>query len=300
MKILKRPLTGLAYLAVIFAFYAGRVLLRDVFWGMLLFDGLLLLFAQIGTFEMCRALSDRLCGLQKGLVHFFSAALLIGYSLCDLASRFFSAEDLAFQILFAVLIAAAAVFLGLLVVRHEKTSLESVGASFLALFYPTAFLLCLSMINHMTDLGELGILFVFAICPFADCFAFVFGVLFKKKLPKKMSPHVSPNKTVIGGIGGLLGGALGAVCIFFFYYGLIRKTAFFYPDLGWFVLLGVIASVFAEFGDLAESAIKRKIGIKDMGKLLPGHGGVLDRIDSALYASVAVLLILWIGIMTGV
>lgn len=297
---LKRLLTGIAYLAVLFAFYLARVLLHDFFWGVLIFDLLILLFAVLGTFEMCRALSSRLDGVQRLLIHFFSAAAIAVYSACEIAFRYFSAKDFSLAALFATLLFATAAILGLLVVRHEKTSLESTGAALLALLYPTVFLLCLCMINHMPSLGELGILFVFAICPFADCFAFVFGVLFKKKFPKKMSPHVSPNKTVIGGIGGLLGGILGAVLIFFAYYGLIRHTSFPYDRLVWFILLGAISAAFAEFGDLAESAIKRKLAIKDMGKLLPGHGGVLDRIDSALYASLAVGLVLWIGGMTAI
>lgn len=292
---LKRLTTGIVYLAILLAFFLARAFLRDVFWGMLIFDLLLLLFAQLGTFEMCRALKDQLGSVQKTLIHIFSAALLFSYSLSDIL-----AKDFSFAGTCAVFFAAFAVLLGILVVRHEKTSLESIGASFLALIFPTAFLLPICMINHMTDLGELGILFVFAICPFADCFAFVFGVLFKKKFPKKMSPHVSPNKTIIGGIGGLLGGALGSVFIFFVYYGLVHPAKFYYPNLLWFLLLGVLCAVFAEFGDLAESAIKRKLGIKDMGNILPGHGGILDRIDSALYAALPVALVLWIGIMTGI
>lgn len=300
MKILKRPLTGLAYLAVIFAFFTARVLLCDVFWGMLLFDVLILLFAQIGTFEMCRAMRDNLSVCQRALVHFFSAAALSIYCGFDLLGQYFSFANIALPALFFAAVCAVMTLVGVLVVRHEKTSLQSIGASLLSLVYPTALLLSLCMVNHMRETGALGILFVFALCPFADCFAFVFGVLFHKIFPKKMAPAVSPNKTVIGGIGGLFGGALGSVCIFFAYFGLIKRTAFPYFQLLYFVLLGLVLALLAEFGDLAESAFKRKIGIKDMGNLLPGHGGVLDRIDSALYVSPLVALVLWIGIMTGV
>ena len=120
---------------------------------------------------------------------------------------------------------------------------------------------------------------------------------------------VSPNKTVIGGIGGLIGGAIGGTVIFFCYFGLT-----FIPDsilaspLGgeftfnlmealFFIGLGILTAIMSEIGDLVESAIKRKVGIKDMGKILPGHGGILDRIDSSLFAGLIVCLVMVIRIM---
>ena len=76
-----------------------------------------------------------------------------------------------------------------------------------------------------------------------------------------------------------------------------------FSDLHWanlvfFIALGVLTSAFTELGDLVESAVKRKLGIKDMGKILPGHGGILDRIDSTLYASLIVCFVFVMRIMT--
>lgn len=304
----KRLITGIVYIIILLVFYIAKLLCRDLFFSALIFDALILIFSVIGTFEVCRALGNKIDTVQKIIVRIFSTGVIVCYAVSDTLFKFFGETgsdgtaivNYSPYFAFVVFITGVAILFSLLVFRHEKTFLESTGYSCLALLYPSVFLLVLSGVNHMLQFSEIGILFVFAICPFADCFAFVFGMLLKKKFPMKMAPHVSPNKTVIGGLGGLLGGAIGAVCIFFAYHGLIYPTDFAdkWLDLILYVGLGVLAAAFAELGDLVESAIKRKIGIKDMGKILPGHGGVLDRIDSALYASLIVCLVLVIRIMT--
>ena len=295
---LKRLLTGVGYLAVLIAFYVARFFCRDLLYGALVFDALILVFGVIGTFEVCRALGDRIDRIQHVLVQIFSVGVLVCYAVCDCYFQSKGGANYAHLLTFSVLMAGIALLLCVLVFRHEKTELDSVGASLLALLYPTLFLLVLSGINHTQDFA-LGLLFVFAICPFADSFAFVFGKAFKKKLPRKMAPQVSPNKTVIGGIGGIVGAVIGATGIFFLYYGLMQPAPFGekWLELLAFIGLGALAAIFAEVGDLVESAIKRKLDIKDMGNLLPGHGGILDRIDSALYCALVVGFALLVRIM---
>ena len=113
----------------------------------------------------------------------------------------------------------------------------------------------------------------------------------RKFFPKKMSPNISPNKTVVGGIGGLVGGVLGAAILYFVY----NATAGAYTDMQiWlpvYLLIGLAVSFVTAFGDLTESAIKRKLDIKDMGKIMPGHGGALDRLDGVFFSTVTVYLI---------
>ena len=128
------------------------------------------------------------------------------------------------------------------------------------------------------------------ISPFADSLAYVFGRFLKGKFPKKMAPVVSPNKTVIGGIGGLVGGAVGAAILYFAYNAVAGSFAQMYLWLPVYLLIGLLAAAATEFGDLVESCIKRKVDIKDMGKLMPGHGGILDRIDGTQFAAVVVYL----------
>ena len=91
----------------------------------------------------------------------------------------------------------------------------------------------------------------------------------------KLAPRISPAKTVEGGLGGLVAGALAAAA-------LNRLLGLNQPDAA-MLALGAGAAVAGQLGDLAESLIKRSAGVKDMGTLLPGHGGVLDRLDSLLF-----------------
>lgn len=92
----------------------------------------------------------------------------------------------------------------------------------------------------------------------------------------KLCPHLSPKKTVEGAIGGVVGGALFAAI-----FGLVVCLCGQEFDF-LFCLLAVPVAILSQFGDLFASAIKRKYGIKDYGKIFPGHGGVLDRFDSSL------------------
>jgi phosphatidate cytidylyltransferase len=105
-----------------------------------------------------------------------------------------------------------------------------------------------------------------------DTGALVSGSLFKGP---KLWPAVSPNKTWAGAIGGALAGTIATAAFFLF----LRAN----PWHG--ALLGLLASIVGQFGDLFESFLKRKVGRKNSGSLIPGHGGVLDRIDSMLFVA---------------
>ena len=286
----QRLLTGTGYVLVLFGFFLLKVLLPyDVFsstltWGTVAFDALVLFACVVGTFEMTRALSDKLTRAQRWLAMIFAALFIPALDLFGLYLGFgeIAVAGVAF-------FAFAFVVLSLFVVRYEETGVESVGCTLLSGVYPVLMTGAISLCNHLEQ-GALALLFVFVVSPCADSIAYVFGVTMGKKFPKKMSPSISPKKTVVGGIGGIVGGVLGAVAIFFA-YNAIFTHAFPWEKLLWYILVGAGASLATEFGDLIESAIKRKVGIKDMGNLMPGHGGVLDRIDGTMYCAVLVYLV---------
>ena len=103
----------------------------------------------------------------------------------------------------------------------------------------------------------------------------------------KLAPKASPKKTVEGAVGGLVGGIVGMV--------LFRIVFFFVTvqalSIGWCMAIGLVGAFMGQLGDLSFSVIKRQCGIKDYGRLLPGHGGVLDRFDSVIFAAPVVWMI---------
>ena len=98
-----------------------------------------------------------------------------------------------------------------------------------------------------------------------------------------MIPSVSPKKTVEGSIGGIIGSVV--LCGLFGYFFLEKGFVTC-------IIIGALGGVISQLGDLSASVIKRKIGIKDWGTLIPGHGGILDRIDSVLFTAPLVFYIL--------
>ena len=126
--------------------------------------------------------------------------------------------------------------------------------------------------------GLAAVLFLFAAVWSADTVAYFAG---KSIGGPRFAPRISPNKTWAGFFGAVLGGALagGIVAIF---AGLSALALF---------MLGALMGGFEQMGDLFESAAKRRFGVKDSGRLIPGHGGILDRVDGLVAAAVLALLI---------
>jgi phosphatidate cytidylyltransferase len=126
--------------------------------------------------------------------------------------------------------------------------------------------------------GQIWILVIVFTAAMADTGGYLFGSLFGKH---KIAPAISPKKSWEGYIGGILFGGLSTWLATFILHGYVPEVL---PFAG--LILGVVISILAPFGDLAESMFKRQFQIKDSSHILPGHGGILDRIDSSLWAIV--------------
>ena len=275
---LKRTITGIGIVIVTVGFFLCKyfldmpvfegVFLKPVTVGDMLFDLFILIMAVVSTYEYERAFSDKLLKTEKVIIFIYPFAVYISYCFKGLGWAFG-----AMLFLFLLLLAQ-------LVFEYDKISLESIGISLFTMIYPSTILVSLLVINRYPTLEPL--LMVFAITPCADTFAYFVGSIVKGK---KLCPNISPNKTVSGFIGGLFGGMLASLLVYFIFTekGTIFNSVFLEVLL--FAGAGIACALLTAYGDLVESVIKRKLGIKDMGRILPGHGGMSDRIDGLTFAA---------------
>ncbi len=150
-----------------------------------------------------------------------------------------------------------------------KNDILDIAITFFGIFYVAISLDFIVLTINSVELGNIYVWVIFIIAFMTDTFAYFTGYLFGKH---KLIPKVSPKKTIEGSIGGILGSTLG--CVLFGYV--------FNLNIIIMLIMGSIGSIVAQFGDLFASSIKRYVGIKDYGKLIPGHGGILDRFDSVI------------------
>ena len=162
----------------------------------------------------------------------------------------------------------------LLVISQKDFIKRSTSAVFITFYLAVLGGFILLLANHPD--GATRIFALVALIACNDTFAYIAGVLIGKH---KIAPSISPKKSWEGLIGGAIAAVIGGAAIFHY----LSETA-------WYVgaLIGVMTVVTATCGDLIESAIKRDLAIKDMSNLLPGHGGIMDRLDSALFTAPAV------------
>ena len=146
--------------------------------------------------------------------------------------------------------------------------------------------------NALFLISTFGLILTFIIPIFTDTFAYLTGSLFKGR---KLCPKISPNKTISGAVGGVFWGTISPVLLYLI-FNAFDMYAEVFTQVGFafwhFIIIGFIASLVCELGDLLESYIKRKANVKDSGDILPGHGGILDRMDSHIVCAPLIFIFL--------
>ena len=174
-------------------------------------------------------------------------------------------------------------FAGLSVFSMGKLEYKTVSQALTAVIYVTVSFSSLCQLRYLENGGYLFAL-VFIGAWTCDTFAYFTGMLFGRH---KLCPVLSPKKTVEGSIGGTVFAILG-----FIVYGLIIESATaLSANYLYLALCGLLVAVVSQLGDLFASLIKREYGVKDYSKLLPGHGGIMDRFDSIIAVSTVLLVI---------
>ncbi len=196
-----------------------------------------------------------------------------------------------------VLCFAAGVFAALVVFTFadpERNHAKDLFATVFVMVYP-GFLISLAWMLVQRYSAVYAIPFAIFLPVGADTFAYWFGSMIGGK---KLCPSISPKKTVAGFVGGLFGGMLVAVIMFLLFerFALFPESGYVpFTDATWksaliYLAIGLVGALAGQLGDLAASRIKRALGIKDFGKIFPGHGGIMDRFDSII-AGIIVLLV---------
>ena len=192
---------------------------------------------------------------------------------------------------------AAGVFAALVVFTFadpERNHAKDLFATVFVMVYP-GFIISLAWMLVQRYSAVYAIPFAIFLPVGADTFAYWFGSMIGGK---KLCPTISPKKTVAGFVGGLFGGMLVSVIMFLLFeqFALFPRAGYVpFTDAAWksaliYLAIGLVGSLAGQLGDLAASRLKRALGIKDFGKIFPGHGGIMDRFDSIM-AGIIVLLV---------
>lgn len=194
-------------------------------------------------------------------------------------------EDRVMEAAVSLTALLTAVGVGAIVLRGQVDGAR-LQATLLPLIYPGVFYILLFDLTFAGAGMPLTLLFVllFLVPSMNDCFALFTGMACGKH---KLSPHISPKKTIEGSVGGLASAVVFAMLLPRLVCFLYGADASALAPMWYYALFGLMAGVLSQIGDLAASLVKRDCGVKDFGKIFPGHGGVMDRLDGILFATLA-------------
>lgn len=223
----------------------------------------------IGMYELYRVID-----IQKSVLACMGYLSTIFYYICVLTG--YEKYDI-----FVFVIALMAI-MSVYVFTFPKYKIEEVTLIFLGLFYVAVMLSYIYKVRILED-GIYIVWLIFIASWGNDTFAYFTGVLLGKH---KMAPVLSPKKSIEGAIGGIAGATILGIIFGYIVNGYMSETVSHPVFI--FAAASFVGAILAIIGDLTASAIKRNHNVKDYGKLIPGHGGILDRYDSVIFTAPAV------------
>lgn len=288
----KRLITAIGLLAFVFA---------CVFWlrqyTLIATDFVIMLFAIVGSYELFNCFKKGKYSTAEACIN--NGEVVIKESnIKPIGIAIVCADIMVYPLTYffnevgvlATLCLSTIIAVSIFVFKKDNYEIKDLCATIFTIVYPVIIMGLLVVMNH-SEMAMLSIFSVFAVVVMTDTMAYFVGVTCKGP---KLCPKISPKKTISGAVGGIVGGMIGMTISYLIisHFGLLASL---FPNemqaitnnvginLAIMLPLGAICSVSAELGDLGASIIKRKVGIKDFGNIFPGHGGVMDRIDSFLF-----------------
>ncbi|MBR2861532.1 MAG: phosphatidate cytidylyltransferase [Clostridia bacterium] len=235
------------------------------------------------------AMFDMVNALDKGGFKPNKIVLLIAATLIYPAVAFLGTKGII------ILPALTFFVLAICTVFSKEVDIKTLISSSFTLIYPLlpGMLLVVLANNDLSDPMRQGIFLIFgaALCAtLSDTFAYFIGIAIGKR---KLCPQISPKKTVAGSVGGFIGGTIGGGTMYVISLYMHNTSI----DLIHWLVIGFACGAFAQIGDLTASLIKRFCNVKDYGNYIPGHGGIMDRMDSIILCFIAMVAYVEIFVM---
>ncbi|MCR5715969.1 MAG: phosphatidate cytidylyltransferase [Lachnospiraceae bacterium] len=252
------------------------IALITIMTGGIVLDLTVFLISCIGYHELAKALKIIKDGEKTNALEVIAMGGIVLFYLL-----FYLSRQIDFQWAHAELLVLICVFLAemlIYVVRFPKYHADQITAAFFSFFY-APFLLSFIDQTRNLPMGSYSVWLIFISAWGCDTCAYCVGVLIGKH---KMTPILSPKKSVEGAIGGIVGAALIGALYAYFVMRTVQDVPLLIPS---FTLISAAGALISMVGDLGASAFKRDHEIKDYGKLIPGHGGIMDRFDSIIFTA---------------
>lgn len=289
----KRAISSIFIMLAIVLAVASKFLVSEIF------DIFVACIGIVGAIEMCNMMDKKGIKVSRFLSSMFIIALYFAVVLAiNTNAQIYIA---LLYMLDAFLIYIAVIFVYEAIIAKENRFGQALMVtlnSLKVMLYPSVLLSVFFIINNLEAFTTLEInapylsliliIFIWGIALLSDTFAYLVGSTLRGP---KLCPKISPNKSWSGAIGGVLGGVLMGVITYLLIKNINCMNIILTGtklNLAWLMLLGGLGSAVSQVGDIFESLLKRRAGVKDSGNFMPGHGGMLDRVDALMFCLVFV------------